>query len=157
MSNSWLNISIDAKSAPIKKENYTHPLPFNYLVILLITINCSCALNLQPGLLIDRIKNRGPISVSASNPYLVANQYLEYKRKNSRNVRQFLNSRGSPAALEIQKPLFEETLIYFYYPENGLFYTLKETDEQTLVIGPEKLSGRKMDQVLRVVKGVSVR
>lgn len=126
---------------------------FTQLFVLVVFVS-GCASNLQPAMLIDRIKNRGPINVSASNPYLVANQYLEFQRKQSVDIRQFLSSRGSPAALEIQKPLFEEALIYLYYPENGEYFVLSEGEEHWKILGPSKLSGRKMYQVQDVVKGI---
>jgi hypothetical protein len=107
-------------------------------------------------MLIDRIKNRGPVNISTSNPYLVANQYLDYQRKQSIDIKQFLSSRGAPAALEIQKPLFEDAQVFFYYPENGQYYVLSENTGSWVITGPYKLSGRKMYQVHEVVQGIAI-
>ena len=126
------------------------------LVLTLVILLASCSLNLQPAMLLDRIKNRGPVAISASNPYLVANQYLEYQRENSIEVSQFLSSRGSPAALEIQKPFLGDAAFFLYYPENGEYFIMNEGIDGWLVGGPYKLSGRKMQQIRDVVKGVPV-
>lgn len=123
------------------------------LLFLGLTVG-ACSLNLQPGMLVDRIKNRGPLSISSSNPYLVANQYLEFQRENNVEISQFLASRGSPAALEIQKPLFTETSVFLYYPENGEYYLLTEGSEALIVNGPYKLSQKKMRQIRDVTRGI---
>jgi hypothetical protein len=130
---------------------------FKVVLITLATLGIiACSSNMQPGMLIDRIKNRGPINISTSNPYLVANQYLDYQRKHSVDIQQFLKSRGAPAALEIQKPIFEDAQIFLYYPENGQYYVLTEGAEHWAIAGPYKLSGRKMYQVHDVVQAIPV-
>lgn len=128
--------------------------------MMLLTASTSviaCAINLQPAMLVDRIKNRGPVAISSSNPYIVANQYLDYQKEISVNIAQFLNSRGSPAAIEIQKPLFDTTKTYIYYPENGEYYILTELSEDWSVAGPYRLSPKKMRQIEEVTGAVSVR
>jgi hypothetical protein len=147
--------------AKIAKQRITAPaLKTQYLkaiTCLQILTLTACAIELQPALVLDRIKNRGPVGVSITNPYLVANKYLEYQKRNSAEISQFLKRRGYPAALEIQKPLLASSTVYLYYPENGEYFILEQESEQFQVTGPFKLSGRKMQQVREVSEGVVVR
>jgi hypothetical protein len=127
---------------------------------ILIFICCSvlaCALNLQPAMLIDRIKNRGPVAISSSNPYIAANQYLEHQRETSITVAQFLKSRGAPAAIELQKPLFEILETYLYYPENGEYYIVTETQDDWSIDGPKRISAKKLRQIEEVVGPIPIR
>ncbi len=127
------------------------------ILALISTSVLACALNLQPAMLVDRIKNRGPVAISSSNPYIVANQYLDYQKETSVNIAQFLNTRGMPAAIEIQKPLFETTKTYIYYPENGEYYILAEMSDDWSVAGPYRLSPKKARQIEEVAGAVPIR
>ena len=115
-----------------------------------------CSIDLQPALLVDRIKNRGPIGVSSTNPFLAANKYLEYQKRTNHQFKQFVSTRGAPAAIEIQKPLFESSAVYLYYPENGEYFIVSHGEDWS-VRGPFKLTGRKMDQVKGVIQGIAPR
>lgn len=84
----------------------------------------------------QRLKNRGPVSLSAQNPYLAGNLLLTREMESSQELKGFIDYRGAPLALEVTQELFDPLTLALYYPENQEMYVLEELSQTWIIRGP---------------------
>ena len=96
---------------------------------------CSSSLRTDNGL-IGRLKNRGLVPLSPDNPYLAANLLVSREMEKSQDLKGFIEHRGAPAALEVEKGTFSNLSLKFYYPERDEYYTLEDLDNSWIINGP---------------------
>ena len=89
---------------------------------------CSPQLSLDNGL-ISRLNNRGPGALSPNNPFLAANLLISKEMEDSAELQGFIQHRGAPDALEVEKDIFTPLFLHFYYPENREQYSLEKIEE----------------------------
>ena len=91
--------------------------------------------------LLDEFVNRGPVMLSAKNPYAAANLYVTKEMTQSTVVQGFLDFRGMPDAIEAtRKPFRPAKVSFFYLKEREVFTLVKKGD--WLVEGPASLPQR---------------
>lgn len=102
---------------------------------------CSMGRSL-PGALVDRLNGQGPLAVSPDNPYVATNLLLHKESERSSELRGFLQLRGQPRALSVQKDFLSAArLELFYASERGWeIYTLEPLADTWIVKGPEAVS-----------------
>lgn len=86
--------------------------------------------------LLGRLKNRGLVPLSADNPYLAANLLVSKEMDKSEELRGFVQHRGAPAAIEVEKGTFSALVMKFYYPERDEYYSLEDVENTWIISGP---------------------
>ncbi len=104
--------------------------------LILSSISCSSLSRVATNPVVERLKNRGPITLSADNPYLSSNMMLQKVMDDSSDVRGFVQHRGAPTVLEVRQEFLSVPTMFFYYPENGEHYRLEQDSESWLIEGP---------------------
>lgn len=123
------------------------------LGISLFTLGCA-QLSSPSRPLIERIRNRGPVTLSSENPYLAANLLISREMERSEELRGFIKLRGAPPAIEVQSELFSPLLMFFYYPNEREYYELESLDDGWIIRGPLALSRIKMKEVAVLTRGI---
>jgi len=101
---------------------------------------------------LTRLKNRGPVLVSANNPYVASNLMIQKLMDESSEIKGFITHRGAPTVLEVNQSLLSSPTIMFYYPENGEYYRLENDDNFWLIQGPLPLSPEHRNQLLSLTQ-----
>lgn len=109
-----------------------------YFLTLILLSGCASLQSSAVGR--DNLVNRGPVVVSATNPYLASNMLLAKETELSPTLRGFLKIKGKPEILAIQKEIFQPYFIYFYYPSQKERYVLEEINGDWVIRGPEVLA-----------------
>ncbi len=104
-----------------------------------ILAGCSGQLKLNEALL-QRLKNRGPVVINTTNPYLASNLYLRREREQSAELKGFLDHRGSPGVINVAEPLFGPLQMKLYYLDDQTSYQLEEDGGTWIISGPNPLS-----------------
>jgi len=99
---------------------------------------CS-ALQTQEINLRDNLANRGPVSLSKSNPYIASNILLSKEVESNSTLKGFLKVRGNPDAVEVKKVLLRPYLMYFFYVANKEVYILEEANRDWIIRGPQSI------------------
>ncbi len=110
---------------------------------------CSTSFKANSGI-IARLKNRGPVAVSADNPYLAANVLLNKEMEGSPELKGFIEKRGLPSALEVQHESFGPLGMQLYYLSERQVYILEESEGLWLIRGPEAFSSQKLSEVQNI-------
>ena len=100
--------------------------------------------------LVDRLRNRGPVALSSNNPYLAANLLVSREMETSPELQGFVEHRGAPAALEVEKSLLGPLIAYFYYPENREEYVLEKIEGTWIIRGPTLIERSTFKEVSRL-------
>ncbi len=99
----------------------------------------------------DNLANRGPVALSASNPYIASNILLSKEVESSSTLRGFLKVRGNPEAVEIKKVLLRPYMMYFFYPRSREVYILEESNSEWIIRGPQTIPGDVLSVIEQVV------
>lgn len=102
---------------------------------ILSLLSCASSVNFDREL-ITQLENQGPVPVSASNPNLPGNELLAHETAISPELAHFINRRGMPDALGVEKPYFSPLSLQLYYPDQNEFYSLVKDGEVWLIRGP---------------------
>lgn len=117
-------------------------------VVFFLSFVLGCAATSRfDSLLLERLKNRGPVPLSADNPYLASNLLVSQEMAQSDELRGFIEHRGAPEAVEITQGFFSDLSMTFYYPKNKEYYFLDDIGGTWAIHGPETMSGRQIDRV----------
>lgn len=131
------------------------PLPrikwlFQFLILTIIFTSCGTALkSLNPEII--RLKNRGPVPLSAENPFIAANALLIKELNLSQELRGFIKHRGGPSALEVRKDAFTPLTIDLFYPDQSQYYSLEQSDSTWLITGPYPIAKQKLQELKPIV------
>jgi hypothetical protein len=104
------------------------------LICLLLTA-CAGSIRLDNSLL-GRLTDRGPVALSADNPFLAANLLVAKECERSPEMKGFIKHRGTPAAIEVLRDTFSPVRLKFYYPERSEYYLFEEMNETWMISGP---------------------
>lgn len=128
-----------------------------HLILLLafVVSGCSSSLRLHQDSLVKRLNNRGPVALSADNPFLAANLLLSREMEQSSEIKGFVKHRGAPAALELSSETFGSLQMNLYYPETREYFNFEELSDSWLITGPFRIPADKMKQVAVLTRGVS--
>jgi hypothetical protein len=107
-------------------------LPF----LLLFATGCSPLLSREGDSLLRSLEDRGPVAVSATNPYLAANLFLEREQERSAELKGFLETRGYPQQIEIRSGFFAPTLVHLIYHGGAETYEMVEAGSTWAISGP---------------------
>ncbi|NMC62599.1 MAG: hypothetical protein GYA55_05455 [SAR324 cluster bacterium] len=124
---------------------------FIVILVSLFVSGCFSYSNLSNPAL-TRLKNRGPVLVSANNPYVASNLMLQKLMDESSEIKGFISHRGAPTVLEVNQSFFSAPTIMFYYPENGEYYRLENDNNFWLIQGPLSLSPEHRNQLLSLTQ-----
>ena len=124
------------------------------LVVSVFLLSCTQTLRINDGL-ISRLQNRGPVALSSDNPYLAANLLLAREMEQSVELRGFVEHRGAPNALEVEKPRFGHLQMHLYYPESREFYSVEEVQKIWIIRGPLTIPREKMKSVSTITRNVA--
>lgn len=111
-----------------------------------LVLGCSSQLPPQ-GALYQRLSNRGPVLLSADNPYLPANRLLSEELGNSAELREFVAQRGSPAAIQVTQGMLARTELSLIYPAENEIYHLAKKQTGWAIGAPESLSESALEQI----------
>lgn len=134
------------------------PVSSNMISKTFLTATCVLSLFLLSGCsttaadlgLLARLRNRGPVPVSAENSHLAGNMLLAKQQTDSLLFRNFLANRGRPTAIEVEKPYFSPLKLQLYYPEQREVYSFEKSESDWEVSGPGTLSSNRIGQVAEV-------
>jgi hypothetical protein len=117
--------------------------------LLLVVVNvCGCSSTLPPqGALYQRLKDRGPVLLSADNPYLPANRLLSEELNASAQLREFVSRRGAPAALQVNQGVLERTELSLIYPAEDEVYRMVKRSKGWVIGAPEPLDDDALKQI----------
>lgn len=122
---------------------------FRGCVLLFISILIGgCTTNL-PGTdpLVTRLKDRGIVPVSSDNPFLATNLLLTKATAASPEIKGFLEHKGNPAALSVEKSPFGPMMLTLYYPEVGQFFIIEDEESLAIIRGPFPISANQKTQL----------
>jgi hypothetical protein len=85
------------------------------------------------------LKNRGAVPLSSSNPFLAGNILLSKEMNRSPDLYGFVQSRGTPQALEVSKKWSGPATLQLYYLDKNEYYTAEESGSTWIVNGPQKI------------------
>lgn len=129
-------------------------MPIKLLFLLLcslLVLGCAQSPRLNHGL-VGRLADRGPVALSADNPFLAANLLLSKEMERSPDLKGFIKHRGAPAALAVEYSNFSGINFKLYYPENREYYNLEELDDTWLINGPLPIPRQDMPEVARITR-----
>lgn len=112
--------------------------------LIISAVSCSSFNRVVTNPVVERLKNRGPITLSADNPYVSSNMMLQKVMDESADVRGFVQHRGAPTVLEVRQEFLSVPIMFFYYPENGEYYRLEQDSESWLIEGPFRIDEEKL-------------
>jgi hypothetical protein len=98
----------------------------------------------------DELSNQGPISLSASNPFVAANLFVANEMKHSDVFRGFIKYRGTPDAVEVRKSTFKPLRVVLFYLGEAEAYMLEQGSGDWLVRGPDKIPPQFMTSFFNV-------
>lgn len=125
-----------------------------FLGALLLSISACTPSTQQHGSFINRLKNRGPVALSTENPYIASNLLVSREMDRSPEMRGFVETKGAPPAIEVDKPTFSSLTLKFYYPESREFYTLEEENDIWIIRGPNTIPRDTMKEVATLTRGM---
>ena len=128
------------------RSKLTQTITLAALCAAIQVIGCSHRLPPQ-GALYERLNNRGPVLLSATNPYLPANRLLSEELDNSAELRDFVSQRGAPSAIQVAQGLFERTELTLIYPAEKEVYPLIKRRSGWAIGAPESLSDKALKQI----------
>lgn len=100
--------------------------------------------------LLERLNNRGPVPLSPDNPYLAANMMVAREAERSAELKGFIKFRGAPPLIEVESPIFGNTIINFYYPREKEQYILEGVQGSWLIRGPFPIDSLKLSTLLPI-------
>lgn len=124
-------------------------------IAIMALCSCSSSIRLNNDGLVRRLNNRGPVALSADNPYLAANLLLSREMEKSSEVKGFVKHRGAPAALEVTSQTFGTLTLNLFYPETREYYNFEELSDSWLISGPFRIPADKMKQVAVLTRNQS--
>ncbi len=119
----------------------------------LLVIACSSSLPFNEGM-VQRLNNRGPVALSANNPYLAANLLLSKESERSPELAGFLKHRGIPTALEVKKSFFSPTTLLLFYPEQREYFELESDKINWIIRGPYPINVEKLSEVVSLTRNI---
>lgn len=123
--------------------------------VLLPILLSACSISApHQNLLLTKLRNRGPVALSADNPYLAANAVVAREMQASTEVRGFIQHRGAPAAIEINQEYFSPIVVNFYYPSRREVYRLEGMESGWIIRGPEEIARPKMKELAHLTRAV---
>jgi hypothetical protein len=134
----------------MRKLNTRLPVATTLLIAIPLVLGlagCSAPLRMHYGL-IERLRDRGPVAVSPTNPYLAANVLLNKETETSHELKGFFDHRGAPAAIEVSDGLLKSLTLMLYYPENGESFMAEESAGSWAIRGPFPIEKAKLREVL---------
>jgi hypothetical protein len=112
-------------------------IPQRSVIVLLSGLLLACTPATQHnGALLNRMKDRGIVALSEDNPYLVANTFLANEAARSPELHGFLETRGAPWAMKVEKEMFDLPRLTFFYPPQEEHYLLEEEEGSWIIEGP---------------------
>ncbi len=118
-------------------------MPGRLIFSTLLLLLCSCSTNSELYLR-DELSNRGPVALSATNPFLSPNLFLAKEMKNSEVFRGFIRYRGTPDAVEVRQSYFKALRVYLFYLAEGEAFLMERGSDDWLVRGPDKIPSQLM-------------
>lgn len=110
---------------------------------------CACSKSAD-AYLQDELTNRGPVALSATNPYIGPNLYIAKEMKDSAVFRGFIHYRGTPDAIEVRRGYFKPVRVYLFYLSESEAYLMEERGGDWLVRGPDKIPAQLMASFINV-------
>jgi len=95
------------------------------MLIPLVLSSCSSRLNEYPSLV-----DKGPLPLSASNPYVGSNLFLADEFSRSDDLFNFLKGRGAPSAIEILESGLDRPAMRMFYTRDKQLYIAELEDSQ---------------------------
>jgi len=84
----------------------------------------------------SRLKNRGPVALSPTNPYIAANLLLAKEMEQSPELKGFIEHSGQPSAIQIDEGMLASPTIRLFYSEKKQYFNLEDLDGSWLINGP---------------------
>jgi len=109
----------------------------------LVLSGCSTTLSSE-STLAKRLADRGPVPLSPDNPFIASNLLLNKEMERSPELKGFIDHRGQPAALEVERSLLGALRMTLFYPDKGEQYSLERVESTWVISGP--LSGSSVEQ-----------
>ncbi|NDC37184.1 MAG: hypothetical protein EBZ48_03930 [Proteobacteria bacterium] len=121
--------------------------------LLCISLTSGCLNSMSPaGGLLSRLDGRGPVALSADNPYLVGNLVLAREVAKSPVLKGFISHRGTPSAVEVKTASFGSyKLLLFYLPEREQFI-FEELSSKWIVDGPKPIPAEILSLVTTIAQ-----
>lgn len=123
--------------------------------VAIILLSACSRYNTLTNPMINRLKNRGPVSLSSDNPFVASNMLLDQQVEESPDVKGFIEKRGAPMALEVTQEGLSRPSVHFFYPENAEYYNLEYERASWIILGPIPLTGDKLQSVLEIATSSS--
>jgi hypothetical protein len=87
-------------------------------------------------ILTKRLADRGPVPLSADNPFIASNLLLNKEMERSPELKGFIDHRGQPATLEVERALIGPLKLKLFYADNGDRFELERVDDTWIISGP---------------------
>lgn len=116
-----------------------------YRLVCIFLVLSGCSTFQDNDLLRDSLANRGPVTLSKSNPYIAANKLLTKEVAANATLKGFLRVRGNPDALEVKKVLLRPYTLYFFYLAKKEVFILEDSNKDWIIRGPQRIP----DKVLK--------
>ena len=114
--------------------------------IFLLLVGCTASL---PGTdpLVTRLKNRGIVPVSPDNPFLATNLLLTKSADASPEIKGFLEHRGRPSSLMVEKNSFGPMMLTLFYSDAGQYFSIEDGESVAIIRGPFPISDAQKNQL----------
>lgn len=101
----------------------------------LVLSGCASSISSE-STLAKRLADRGPVPLSPDNPFIASNLLLNKEMERSPELKGFIDHRGQPGTLEVERSLLGALRMTLFYPDKGERYTLERVDSTWVISGP---------------------
>lgn len=101
----------------------------------LVLTGCATTISSE-STLAKRLADRGPVPLSPDNPFIASNLLLNKEMERSPELKGFIDHRGQPAALEVERSLLGALRMTLFYPDKGEQYSLERVESTWVISGP---------------------
>lgn len=102
-------------------------------------MGCSAGLS-SDTTLAKRLAERGPVELSPDNPFIASNLLLTKEMAKSPELKGFIEHRGQPSALEVERGLLGGLKLTLFYADKSERYAMELVDDTWIISSPESLA-----------------
>ncbi len=103
--------------------------------------------------LISRLRTRGIVTLSHDNPYIASNLLIAKEISSSKELEGFIQHKGIPNLIEVNKELLKTLKYKFFYPQERIYYSLELTNNMWIINGPTQITEEQNKQIFYLTGG----
>jgi len=113
--------------------NFIRVSSLSFLAVLLLG-GCAQSISTE-STLAKRLTDRGPVPLSPNNPFIASNLLLNKEMERSPELKGFIEHRGQPTALKVERSLLGPLQLTLFYADNGERFELERVEDTWVISG----------------------